>query len=151
MPQLGAFNFSGGVAVSPEFAALLFGLVVYTAAFIAEIVRSGIQGVSRGQGEAARRSGLRRGQVLRLVVLPQAVRIIVPPMTSEYLNLDQEQLARRRHRLSRADVDHQHHPQPDRPGGRGDHADRWPSISALSLSISLLMNWYNRRVALVER
>src|SRR5579883_639283 len=87
MPHLAGFNFRGGESVTPEFAALLFGLVAYTAAFIGEIVRGGIQAVSGGQKEAALALGLRRGQVLRLVILPQAIRIIIPPLTSEYLNL----------------------------------------------------------------
>jgi general L-amino acid transport system permease protein len=87
VPQLLRFGFRGGESVTPEFAALLFGLVVYTAAYIGEIVRSGIQAVSRGQLEAARALGLSRGQMLRLVVLPQAIRVIIPPLTSEYLNL----------------------------------------------------------------
>jgi len=86
-PALRGFNFAGGKIVSPEFVALLVGLVVYTSAFIAEIVRSGILAVSWGQNEAAMALGLRRGLALRLVVLPQALRIIVPPMTSQYLNL----------------------------------------------------------------
>jgi general L-amino acid transport system permease protein len=86
-PELGRFNLRGGLSFSPEFSALLLGLVVYTAAFIAEIVRGGILAVSRGQLEAARALGLHEGHVLRLVVLPQAMRIIVPPLTSQYLNL----------------------------------------------------------------
>ncbi len=86
-PALKGFNFAGGKVVSPEFVALLIGLVAYTAAFIAEIVRAGILGVAWGQSEAASALGLRRGLALRLVVLPQALRIIVPPMTSQYLNL----------------------------------------------------------------
>ncbi|MFX4937353.1 ABC transporter permease subunit, partial [Acinetobacter baumannii] len=73
--------------LSPELAALLAGLVFYTTAFIAEIVRSGIQAVGSGQWEAARSLGLRRSRILRLVVLPQAVRVMVPPVTSQYLNL----------------------------------------------------------------
>jgi len=86
-PVLKGFNFVGGVNLSPEFSALLIGLSVYTGAFIAEIVRSGIQAVVKGQREAARAVGLSEGQTLRLVVLPQAVPIIVPPLTSQYLNL----------------------------------------------------------------
>ena len=86
-PKLQAFNFSGGLSVTPELAALLGGLTAYTAAFVAEIVRSGIEGVSRGQAEAADALGLKRIQTLRLVILPQALRIIVPPMLSEYLAL----------------------------------------------------------------
>jgi general L-amino acid transport system permease protein len=86
-PALVGFNFRGGVSVSPEFAALLIGLSTFTAAFIAEIVRGGILSVDRGQTEAARALGLSRGRILRLVVLPQAVRVITPPTTSQFLNL----------------------------------------------------------------
>lgn len=81
------FRFIGGGTISPEFLAILSGLVVYTAAFIAEIVRSGILAVSHGQTEAASALGLSRGKILRLVLLPQALRVIIPPMTSQYLNL----------------------------------------------------------------
>jgi general L-amino acid transport system permease protein len=87
LPVPGQFNFSGGVALSPELAALLFGLVIYTAAFIGEIVRGAIQAVRRGQVEAAESLGLTSGQTLRLIVFPQALRILVPPLTSQYLNL----------------------------------------------------------------
>jgi general L-amino acid transport system permease protein len=87
IPELKGLNFSGGLRLTPEFAALLFGLVIYTGAFIAEIVRAGIQAVSKGQVEAARSLGLTSGQTLRLVVFPQALRIMVPPVTSQYLNL----------------------------------------------------------------
>jgi general L-amino acid transport system permease protein len=86
-PVQGRFNFTGGTTLSPEFSALLLSLVLYTAAFIGEIVRGGIQSVSRGQVEAARSIGLGERQVLGLIVLPQALRVIVPPLTSQYLNL----------------------------------------------------------------
>ena len=86
-PRLVGFNFVGGTRVIPEFAALLVGLVIYTAAFIAETVRGGILAVSHGQSEAAYALGLRRGLALRLVVIPQALRVIIPPLTSQYLNL----------------------------------------------------------------
>jgi general L-amino acid transport system permease protein len=86
-PLKGRFNIRGGIEILPEFMALLFGLVIYTAAFIAEVVRAGIQSVPRGQTEAAYSLGLRPGPTLRLVVVPQAMRVIVPPMTSQYLNL----------------------------------------------------------------
>jgi len=86
-PQAGRFNITGGVEVLPEFLALLFGLSIYTAAFIAEVVRAGILAVSRGQSEAAYSLGLRPGPTLRLVVVPQAMRVIIPPLTSQYLNL----------------------------------------------------------------
>ena len=86
-PQLGRFNVSGGVEILPEFAALLFGLVIYTAAFIAEVVRAGLLSVPKGQLEAAGALGLRRREVLNLVVIPQAKRVIIPPLTNQYLNL----------------------------------------------------------------
>jgi general L-amino acid transport system permease protein len=87
IPTLNGFNFKGGVTVSPEFSALLLGLVFYTAAFVAEIVRAGIQSIGRGQIEAAKAVGLNTGQVLHLVILPQALRVIIPPLTSQLLNL----------------------------------------------------------------
>jgi general L-amino acid transport system permease protein len=87
VPELTGFNFRGGMHLTPEFAAMLIGLSTYTAAFIAEIVRAGIQAVSRGQLDAARALGLREGQTLQLVVIPQALRIIIPPLISQYLNL----------------------------------------------------------------
>ena len=87
IPERGRFNFTGGLALSTAFTALLVGLVVYTAGFIAEVVRGGIQSVRRGQVEAARALGLSEGDTLRLVVFPQALRVIVPPLTSQYLNL----------------------------------------------------------------
>ena len=87
IPQMGRFNVSGGVEIIPELAALVLALTVYTAAFIAEVVRAGVQAVSGGQIEAAQALGLRSGATLRLIVLPQAMRVIVPPLTSQYLNL----------------------------------------------------------------
>ena len=86
-PELRGFNFVGGVRLIPEFVALLLALTTYTAAFIAEIVRAGILAVPRGQTEAALALGLRRGSTLRLIVVPQALRVIVPPLTNQYLNL----------------------------------------------------------------
>jgi general L-amino acid transport system permease protein len=86
-PQKGTFNLRGGMQILPEFVALLLGLTTYSAAFIAEVVRAGILAVSRGQTEAAGSLGLKPGQTLRLVVIPQAMRVIVPPLTSQYLNL----------------------------------------------------------------
>ena len=83
----GAFRPAGGFAVQPEFVALVLGLAVYTGCFIAEIVRSGILAVSKGQWEAAQALGLSRGRTLRLIVVPQALRVIIPPQTSQYLNL----------------------------------------------------------------
>lgn len=87
LPQPGKFNLRGGTVIIPEFVALVVALVTYSAGFIAEIVRSGITAVSKGQKEAAAALGLRPGQVLRLVVIPQAMRIMIPPMTSQYLNV----------------------------------------------------------------
>ncbi len=86
-PELKGFNFQGGLSLRPELVSLLFALTIYTATYIAEIVRSGIEGVSKGQSEAGSALGLSRGQRLRLVIIPQAMRIIVPPLTSQYLNL----------------------------------------------------------------
>jgi general L-amino acid transport system permease protein len=87
IPELQGFNFQGGLRLTPEFSGLFIGLTIYTAAFIAEVVRSGIQAVDRGQIEAARAVGLSTMQVLSLVVMPQALRVIIPPMISQYLNL----------------------------------------------------------------
>ncbi len=86
-PELGRFNVRGGIEILPEFAALLFGLVIYTAAFIAEVVRAGILSVPKGQTEAAAALGLRRRQILNMIVIPQAKRVIIPPLTNQYLNL----------------------------------------------------------------
>jgi general L-amino acid transport system permease protein len=84
---MGRFNISGGMEILPEFMALLFGLAIYTAAFIAEVVRAGIQAVAKGQIEAAYALGLRPSLALRLIVIPQAMRVIIPPLTNQYLNL----------------------------------------------------------------
>src|SRR5262249_6486628 len=86
-PELRGFNFVGGVPLLPEFVALLVALTTHTAAFIAEVVRAGVLAVPRGQTEAALALGLRRGLTLRLIVVPQALRVIVPPLTNQYLNL----------------------------------------------------------------
>ncbi len=86
-PQMGRFNLRGGMEILPEFTALVIGLVIYTAAFIAEAVRAGIQAIPRGQAEAAYALGLRRLPALRLVIVPQAMRVIIPPLTNQYLNL----------------------------------------------------------------
>ncbi len=90
IPVRRGFNFEGGLVITPEFAALLLGLIFYTASFVAEIVRAGIQGVSAGQSEAARSLGLRDGQSLRLVVFPQALKVVVPPLISQYLSLTKD-------------------------------------------------------------
>jgi general L-amino acid transport system permease protein len=87
VPQLRGFNFIGGIRLSPELVALLLSLILYTASFIAEIVRAGIQSVPRGQTEAALALGLRAGPLRRLVIMPEAMRVIIPPLTNQYLNL----------------------------------------------------------------
>ena len=150
IPKLRGFNFTGGVTLTPEFAALLFGLVVYTGAFIAEVVRSGIEAVSHGQTEAAAALGLRRGQILRLVVLPLALRVIIPPMTSQYLNLTKNSsLAVAIGYPDIVSVANTSIKQ------TGQAIEGILIIMAVyltfSLSISLFMNWYNKHIALVER
>lgn len=150
MPVLQGFNFRGGMTLSPEFAALLFGLVIYTAAFIGEIVRSGILAVPKGQTEAATALGLTRGQQLRLVVLPQALRVIIPPTTNQYLNLTKNSsLAVAIGYPDFVSIANTTINQ------TGQAVEGVLSIMAayliISLSLSFLMNWYNSRVALVER
>ena len=86
-PEMSRFNLRGGIEILPEFVALVLGLVIYTAAFIAEVVRAGISAVPRGQTEAALALGLSRAAILRLVIVPQAMRVIIPPLTNQYLNL----------------------------------------------------------------
>ena len=87
IPELAGFNFSGGLSLTPEFTALMTGLVLYTAAFIAEIVRAGIDSVEKGQWEAAESLGLNKSQAMKLIIFPQALRVILPPVTSQFLNL----------------------------------------------------------------
>jgi general L-amino acid transport system permease protein len=149
-PTLGRFNLSGGYVILPELVALILGLVFYTASYIAEIVRAGILGVTKGQKEAAAAMGLSKGQVLRLVVVPQAMRIIIPPLTSNYLNItknsslggaigypDLAQVA--------GTINNQ----------TGQAIETILMLMAVYLTISLLtsafMNWFNTRMALVER
>ncbi len=150
IPELSGLNFKGGLRLTPEFAALLFGLVIYTGAFIAEIVRAGIQAVSRGQVEAARSLGLTNSQTLRLIVFPQALRIMVPPVTSQYLNLAKNSS------LAIA-IGY-----PDLFSISGTVFNQTGAaieiimimmLSYLSMSLftSLLMNIYNARIQLVER
>ena len=147
-PELRAFNFSGGVALSPEFAALLMGLTAYTAAFIAEIVRSGIAGVSRGQSEAALALGLRHGQVLRLVIMPQALRIIVPPMLSEYLALTKNSSLAIA--IGFPELMSITNTTLNQTGQAVEAIALMMAIYlAISLMTSLVMNWYNRHIALV--
>ena len=150
VPVLGKFNFDGGLRVTPEFAGMLVGLVVYTGAFIAEVVRAGILAVHKGQFEAARALGLTQMQVLRLVVLPQSLRVIIPPLISQYLNLAKNSSLAIL--IGYADVFFV---------GRtiinqsGRAVPVFLLIMAIYLTISLvtsvIMNIYNRRVRLVER
>jgi len=148
-PHLNAFNFTGGASLSPEFAALLFGLTAYTAAFIAEIVRSGIEGVSRGQSEAAAALGLRRGQALRLVILPQALRIIVPPMLNEYLALTKNSSLAIA--VGYPELMSITNTTLNQTGQAVEAITIMMAIYlAISLATSLAMNWYNRRIAYVH-
>jgi general L-amino acid transport system permease protein len=148
-PVLKGFNFNGGVRVSPEFLALVLGLVLYTAAFIAEIVRAGILAVSRGQVEAGLALGLTSGQAVRRIVIPQALRVVIPPLTGQYLNLTKNSS------LAVA-IGY-----PDLVSvfagtalGQSGQAIEVIFITmivylAISLATSLFMNWFNSRVALV--
>ncbi len=150
-PELKGFNFKGGIAIIPELMALLWALSFYTAAFIAEIVRAGILAVSHGQTEAAHALGLRNSPTLKLVVIPQALRVIIPPLTSQYLNLVKNSS------LATA-IGY-----PDlvavfmgttlnQTGQAVEIVGMTMAVYlAISLTISSLMNWYNKRKALVER
>jgi general L-amino acid transport system permease protein len=150
MPELRGFNFVGGSTLTPEFAALLIGLVMYTAAFIGEIVRSGILAVSHGQTEAALAVGLKRGLVLRLVVLPQALRVIVPPTTSQYLNLTKNSSLAVA--IGYPDIVSVANTTLNQTGQAIEGiAIIMLVYLTISLSISLFMNWYNKQIALVER
>ena len=145
------FSLKGGLVIPPEFLALLMGLVLYTGAFIAEIVRSGIQAVSHGQTEAARALGVKPGITIRLIIIPQALRVIVPPLTSQYLNLTKNSslsLAIGGSEIVAVFM-----------GTSLNQAGQAIEIIAItmcfyltvSLIISIFMNWYNNRIALVER
>ena len=150
VPALRGFNFTGGSGVSPEFAALLLGLVIYTASFIAEIVRAGILAVSWGQSEAAMALGLKPGQRMRLVVLPQALRVIVPPMTSEYLSLTKNSSLAVI--IGFPDLVNIANTTMNQTGQAVEGIALIMAVYlAISLLISLVMNVYNRAVALVER
>jgi general L-amino acid transport system permease protein len=149
-PELRGFNFQGGITVLPEFIALWLGLTTYTASFIAEIVRAGILGVPKGQTEAAQALGLSRGETLRLVIIPQATRIVIPPLTNQYLNLTKNSS------LAVA-IGY-----PDFVSVTGTILNQTGQAVevilmtmgvylVISLLTSLFMNWFNRRMALVER
>jgi len=149
-PELRGFNFQGGATLSPEYFALTFGLVIYTAAYIAEIVRSGILAVPIGQWEAAGALGLRPGTVLRKIVLPQAMRVIIPPMTSQYLNLTKNSSLAVA--IGYQDLVSLASTTLNQTGQaiEGIAATMLPYL-LISLGISAIMNWYNARIALVER
>ena len=151
LPVLKGFNFSGGITVIPELMALLLALSIYTAAFIAEIVRSGIQAIPTGQTEAAQALGLRQGAVLRLVIIPQALRVIIPPLTNQYLNLiKNSSLATA---IGYPDLVSVFAGTTLNQTGQAVEviAITMAVYLLISLSVSLLMNWYNRKMALVER
>ncbi len=150
VPVLSGFNFSGGYQLTPEFAALLVGLVTYTAAFIAEVVRAGIQAVDRGQLEAARSVGLNYSQLLSLIIVPQALRVIIPPLISQYLNLTKNSSLAifigypELFFIGKTTINQ-----------AGRAVQVFAVIMAVYLSISLMtsliLNIYNRRIQLVER
>ena len=149
-PLLTGLNFRGGLHLTPEFAALMIGLVLYTAAFISEIIRGGIEAIAKGQWEAGHALGLTRGQILRHVVVPQALRIIIPPLTSQYLSTVKNTT------LALAVG----YPELGLVVGTviNQSGQAIESILimlavflSISLSVSLFMNWYNARVALVVR
>jgi general L-amino acid transport system permease protein len=150
VPLRERFNFSGGMGLSPEFAALLVGLVIYTAAFIGEVVRGGIQAIRKGQVEAARALGLTESETLRLIIFPQALRIIVPPLTSQYLNLTKNSSLAIAigypdlFKVGQTMANQTGQPVPVIVLVMGTYL-------AISLLTSLLMNIYNRRVQVLER
>ncbi len=150
-PVLKGFNFKGGISIIPELAALLVALSVYTAAFIAEIVRSGINAVNHGQTEAAMSLGLPRSKTLKLVVIPQALRIIIPPLTSQYLNLTKNSSLAMA--IGYPDLVSVFAGTTLNQTGQAIEiiAMTMGVYLALSLMTSALMNLYNRKVALVER
>jgi len=150
VPELTGFNFKGGLTISPEFGALLLGLVLYTAAFVAEVVRAGIQSVSRGQTEAALSIGLRPAQVLQLVILPQALRVIVPPLTSQMLNLTKNSSLAVA--IGYPDFVSVSGTTINQTGQAIEGVVLIMAVYLLfSLTTSAFMNWYNKKIKLVER
>jgi len=149
-PELKGFNFAGGIKVTPEFLALLLALTIYTAAFIAEIVRAGILAVSHGQTEASHALGLRHGPTLRLVIIPQAMRVIIPPLTSQYLNLTKNSSLAVA--IAYPDLVSVGGTILNQTGQAIEIIGIWMVVYlSLSLLTSAFMNWYNQRMALVER
>jgi general L-amino acid transport system permease protein len=150
-PELKGFNFVGGFHILPEFMALILGLTLYTATFIAEIVRAGILAVPRGQTEAAYALGLRPGVTLRQVIIPQAMRVIIPPLTNQYLNLTKNSSLAVA--IAYPDLVSVFAGTVLNQTGQAVEAIFLTMLVYLLISIvtSLFMNWFNRRVALVER
>ncbi|HVZ51846.1 MAG TPA: amino acid ABC transporter permease [Pseudolabrys sp.] len=150
-PQAGRFNISGGIEILPEFVALLFGLSLYTGAFIAEVVRAGILAVSRGQVEAAYSLGLRPRPTMRLIVVPQAMRVIVPPLTNQYLNLTKNSSLAVA--IGYPDLVQIFTGTVLNQTGQAVEVVAVTMLVYLTISLatSFVMNIYNRRVALVER
>lgn len=150
VPRLQGFNFAGGATITPEFAALLVGLSVYTAGFIAEIVRSGILSVPHGQTEAGLALGLKPGQILRLIILPQALRVIVPPLTSQYLNLTKNSSLAVA--IGYPDLVSISNTTANQTGQVIEMVSMMMAVYlVVSLAISAFMNWRNQRAALVTR
>jgi general L-amino acid transport system permease protein len=150
LPELRGFNFIGGMRMSSEFAALIVGLVVYTAAFIGEIIRGGIDAVGKGQWEAGRAVGLRDSQTLARVIIPQALRIIIPPLTTQYLStVKNTTLALA---VGFPELGLVVGTVINQTGQAIESIIIMMTVFlSISLSVSLFMNWYNRRVALVQR
>ena len=150
IPVQKRFNLQGGVSITPELVALWLALSTYTGAFISEIVRAGILAVSTGQTEAAGALGLRRGQTMRLIVLPQALRVIVPPMTSQYLNLTKNSSLAVA--IGYQDIVSVGDTILNQSGQAIEVISLYMAFYlSLSLITSAFMNWYNKRIALVER
>ena len=150
VPVAGKFNLTGGSVIGPEFLSLFLALSFYTASFIAEIVRAGIRGVSKGQTEAAHALGIRPGLTTRLVVIPQAMRIVIPPLTSQYLNLTKNSSLAIA--IGYADLVAVGGTILNQTGQAIEIVTVWIIVYlTLSLSTSLFMNWFNAKMALVER
>lgn len=150
IPERTRFNFRGGFNVTPELIALWLALSTYTGAFISEIVRSGILSVSRGQSEAAFALGLSKNQTMRMVVIPQALRVIIPPLTSQYLNLTKNSSLAIA--IGYQDLVSIGGTILNQSGQALEVVGIWMAVYlSLSLATSAYMNWYNKRIALVER
>jgi len=150
VPVMGKFNFTGGMQLTIEYAALLSGLMIYTGAFIAEVVRAGILAVDRGQFEAARAVGLSQMQILRLVVFPQAMRVIIPPLISQYLNLTKNSSLAVA--VGYPDLFYVGRTMINQAGRAVPVFTMVMAVYLFtSLTTSILMNIYNRRIQLVER